>query len=177
MRAICEGTASAPFARRKMAVRVRVVAFNSGRTALRHASCSWPSTGGSTYLYLQHGDIVNVRDLSQQKVFMLGEIQRPVPVTIRRGRLSLAAALGEAGGPRQATSDPSRIFVVRNNAGKKPQIFRLNAESAAGMLLADQFEMEPQDVVFVDTAGVSTWNRVISQIVPTVQVVGIASGI
>ena len=37
------------------------------------------------------------------------------------------------------------------------------------MLLATDFELEPQDVVYVATAGISSWNRIVSQILPTVQ--------
>lgn len=122
-------------------------------------------------LRLQHGDIVNVPDLSQQKVYLMGEIYKPGAVDIENGRLSLAAALGEAGGVNQASANPGRIYVVRNTDSDQPRIFHLDAKNAYGMLLAERFAMQPQDVVFVDTAGVSRWNRVISQILPSAQLI------
>ena len=131
----------------------------------------------SQNLLLQHGDIVNVLDLSQQKVFIMGEVNRPGPVTIMNGRLSLSAALGEVGGVRQISADPSAIFVIRGSNGDNPEIFQLDAGFATGLLLADRFEMQAQDVVFVDSAGVSQWNRVISQLLPSISVIGIVDNV
>ena len=84
---------------------------------------------------------------------------------------------GEVGGVDQFRANPSAIYVVRGSNKDNPQIFHLNAEYATGMLLAERFEMQAQDVVFVDTAGVSKWNRVISQLLPTISVIGIADSI
>jgi polysaccharide export outer membrane protein len=131
----------------------------------------------SQNLLLQHGDIVNVLDLSQQKVFMLGEVNKPGPVTIINGRLSLAAAIGEVGGVKQTTANPSAIYVIRGSNGENPEIFHLDAGFATGLLLADRFEMHAQDVVFVDAAGVSQWNRVISQLLPSISVIGVIDNV
>ena len=123
-------------------------------------------------LMLQHGDIVNVLDRSQQKVFVMGEVRNPKSVEIINGELTLSAALGEVGGFNQNTANPGAIFVVRGTDRSNPEIFHLDAEFATGMLLAERFQMQAQDVVFVDTSGVSQWNRVISQLLPSVTVVG-----
>jgi len=48
---------------------------------------------------------------------------------------------------------------------------------ATGRLLAERFDLQAQDVVFVDTAGISQWNRVISQLLPSISVIGIADGL
>jgi len=126
----------------------------------------------SQNLMLSHGDIVNVLDRSQQKVFMMGEVRQPKSVEIVNGELTLAAALGEVGGVNQNTANPSAIYIIRGTDGDNPQIFHLDAGFATGILLAERFDMQAQDVVFVDTAGVSQWNRVISQLLPSVTVVG-----
>ena len=131
----------------------------------------------SQNLTLQHGDIVNVLDRSQQKVFLMGEIRNPSSVEIINGQLSLAAAIGEAGGVNQNSADSGGIYVVRNADQDRPEIFHLDARYATGMLLAERFAMQAQDVVFVDTAGVSQWNRVISQLLPSISVIGIANSL
>ena len=128
-------------------------------------------------LMLKHGDIVNVLDLSQQKVFVMGEVRIPSSIDIINGHLTLAAALGEAGGVNQKSADSSAIYVLRGTDEEQPQIFHLDAQYATGLLLAERFEMQAQDVVFVDAAGVSKWNRVISQLLPSITILGIADDI
>jgi polysaccharide export outer membrane protein len=128
-------------------------------------------------LMLRHGDIVNVLDLSQQKIFVMGEVKNPRSVEIINGKLTLAAALGEVGGFNQNTANPSAIYVVRGTDGDHPEIFHLDAEFATGMLLAERFDMKAQDVVFVDAAGVSQWNRVVSQLLPSISVIGVADSV
>ena len=131
----------------------------------------------SQNLMLQHGDIVNVLDRSQQKVYVMGEVKRPGAVEIINGKLSLSAAIGELGGFNQNSSDPGNIYVVRGTDRDKPEIFHLDARYASGMLLAERFDMHAQDVIFVDTAGISQWNRVISQLLPSISIINIADNI
>ena len=45
------------------------------------------------------------------------------------------------------------------------------------MLLAERFSLHAQDVVFVDAAGISQWNRVISQLLPSISVIGFADSL
>jgi polysaccharide export outer membrane protein len=128
-------------------------------------------------LMLQHGDIINVLDRSQQKVFVMGEVKNPSSVEIFNGYLTLAAAIGEVGGVNQSSANPSAIYVIRGSNKDEPEIFHLDAQYATGMLLAERFEMQAQDVIFVDTAGISQWNRVITQLLPSISVIGIADSI
>jgi polysaccharide export outer membrane protein len=169
------------------------ISLSGGLTPEAHKSGVNVSRGGEVYeidlkalydhadssqnLLLQHGDIVNVLDRSRQKVFVMGEVFRPASVEIVNGHLTLAGALGEVGGFNQDRADPSGIYVIRGAEGNEPQIFHLDAGYASGMLLAERFDMRAQDVVFVDTAGISQWNRVISQLLPSFSVVGIADDI
>ena len=131
----------------------------------------------SQNLTLRHGDIINVLDRSQQKVFVMGEVEKPSSVEIINGHLTLAAAIGEVGGVSQYTANPSAIYVIRGTDKNNPEIFNLNAQYATGMLLAERFEMKAQDVIFVDAAGVSQWNRVITQLLPSISVVGVVDNV
>jgi len=128
-------------------------------------------------LTLKHGDIVNVLDRSQQKVFVMGEVRRPGSVEIINGHLTLSAAIGEVGGVNQNTADSGGIYVVRGTNRDNPEIFHLDASYATGMLLAERFDMQAQDVIFIDTAGVSQWNRVITQLLPSVSIIGVANSV
>jgi polysaccharide export outer membrane protein len=128
----------------------------------------------SQNLMLKHGDIVNVLDRSQQKVFVMGEVRNPGSVEIVNGELSLAGALAEVGGVSQLSADSGAMYVIRGSDKDQPQIFQLDASYASGLLLAERFDLQAQDIVFVDTAGISQWNRVISQLLPSISLIGVA---
>lgn len=117
---------------------------------------------------LRPGDIVDVPDNAFDQVHLIGEVRNPGNYALDAGRLNLAQVLGDAGGINLRTANPARIFVFRG-AFRKPQVFWLNARSPLAMLLATQFPLRPQDVIFIATSPLSAWNRVISQILPTVQ--------
>lgn len=120
---------------------------------------------------LQSGDIVRVVPREESKVFVLGEVTRPTTLVLRDGRLSLNEALGEAGGPNQATADSSQIFVVRSNAQARPEVYHLDARSASALAVAENFELKPKDVIFVDAGDLVRWNRFITLLFPSAQTV------
>ncbi|HEX8725570.1 MAG TPA: SLBB domain-containing protein, partial [Gemmatimonadaceae bacterium] len=125
--------------------------------------------GDQTQDRLVHaGDIIQVPDNTNDQVHVIGEVAKQGNYPMSSGALNLAQALGEAGGLDLATSNPARIFVFRGGADSS-RVFWLDARSPDAMLLATQFDLEPQDVVYVATNALSTWNRVIAQILPTVQ--------
>jgi polysaccharide export outer membrane protein len=136
---------------------------------------------------LRDGDVVNVPDRSRNKVFVIGEVRAPQSRTMVRGRMTLAEALtdmsGTPAGISQATSsgtvinwldpiaaNPAKIYVIRGSYDA-PQIYHLDASSPDAILLAAQFPLQPRDVVFVSTYELSRFNRVITQILPTVQAI------
>lgn len=123
---------------------------------------------------LQDGDILQVADRNLQKVFVLGEVERPSALLMHKGRMTLAEAIGEAGGVDRTSSNPGRIYVLRGNP-KQPEVFHLDGNSADALILGDQFNLRPRDIVYVDTAGVVRWNRVIEQLLPTVDLLNAAS--
>jgi polysaccharide export outer membrane protein len=116
-------------------------------------------------LLLQDGDVLNIADQKDSKVYVMGEANRQQAIQINKGRISLAQAIAEASGVDFNTSRPGDIYVIR--AGEmQPEIFQLNAESPDAMILAEQFPLQAHDTLFVGTAGVTQWSRVLNQILP-----------
>lgn len=126
---------------------------------------------------LKSGDIVRVTPRDESKIFVTGEVTTPAAITMRDGRLTLNEALGEAGGPNQLTADSSQVFVVRSTEQATPLVFHLNAASLQAYAVAEKFELQPKDVVFVDTAALVRWNRFISNLFPSAQTVQTAHSI
>ncbi|WP_237172963.1 polysaccharide biosynthesis/export family protein [Paracandidimonas lactea] len=126
-------------------------------------------------IMLNNGDLVRVVNRNESKVFVLGEVMAPGALDMRDGRLTLTEALGEAAGVSPYTSEPSQIYVIRKPpapSGKElavtdAKVFHLNANSPSAFLLANEFQLQPRDVVFVDPAPVVRWQRVISNITPS----------
>src|SRR5690606_15349089 len=88
----------------------------------------------------------------------------------RTSRMSLSEVLASVGGPSPITSSGKEVYVIRgvdNIETDTATVFQLNAQSPSAFILANQFEMQPQDVVFVGAAGITRWNRFISQLFPT----------
>lgn len=115
---------------------------------------------------MQPDDIVNVPDRSLNKVFVLGEVQKPGSYFMNKKRITLAEALSDAGYIDERSSNPKWIFVMRGQ-GDKPELFHLDSKSPDALLLADRFPLRPRDIIYVDAAEVVRWNRVISNILPT----------
>ena len=118
-------------------------------------------------ILLAAGDMIRVGGLDSSRVYVLGEVTAPKPVPMRYGKLTLNEALGEAIGVSQITSDPSQIYVLRNEKGDQPEIYHLNASTPYNYILAEGFQLRPRDVVYVDPAPIVRWNRVISMLLPS----------
>lgn len=116
------------------------------------------------------GDVLNIDTNRYRQIVILGEVNRPIAMAYDPRGLSLNDALVTASGIHQSYSNARGIYILRNSpAGEKPNVFRLDMSNATGLLLADRFPLEARDVVYVDTAGVTRWNRVVNQIIPTSQ--------
>lgn len=127
-------------------------------------------------LLLKDGDLIHVPRNDAEKIFVMGEVNRPSSVTMSRNGTSLAEAISEASGINEGKADGRGIYVLRNtgigkdNAGQpvyKATIFHLNAASAVGFMLADKFPLEARDIVYVAPAPITRWNRLLSQLLPS----------
>lgn len=115
---------------------------------------------------LHNGDLVRVRSRDENKVYVLGEVNAPKALPMNNGKLTLAEALGEAGGINQLSAAARQVYVIRNASATDPLVFHLDAGSPVALALADNFELDARDVVFIDASGLARFNRVISLIIP-----------
>ncbi|MBC7512863.1 MAG: polysaccharide biosynthesis/export family protein [Herminiimonas sp.] len=118
-------------------------------------------------IMLANGDVVRVLSRDESKVFVSGEVMAPKALTMHDGRLTLNEALGEAGGINPNSGDGRQVYVIRNGGDAQPLVFHLNARSPTELALAEEFELRPKDVVYVDATGLATWSRVVNLVLPS----------
>ena len=121
-------------------------------------------------LVLKPGDMVRVGSRDEHGIFVMGEVNKPATVLpMRNGRLTLAQALSEAGSINPNTAKAKELFVIRTSStGEQPQIYHLDATSPVSMVLANQFALQPKDVVYVDNGGLVKFNRVLNLLLPAI---------
>ncbi len=121
--------------------------------------------------YLRDPQItIRVTTFASQQIYVLGEANQQALVALTDAPMNLGIAIADAGGINVNTANPSQIFVIRGDL-KKPTIYWLDSGSPTGMLLAQNFTMKNHDIVFISPALAVSWNRVINQVLPTVQAV------
>jgi polysaccharide export outer membrane protein len=120
------------------------------------------------------GDVIHVPDAGFDRVFVMGEVKNSAPVTMLQNGLTLTEALTTVGGLDRVSSRDSGVLIFRRGqevADSVPTIFVLDMGRPEGMLLANEFELAPRDVVYVKATAFAKYNSVINQLLPTISAV------
>jgi polysaccharide export outer membrane protein len=143
----------------------RVLLTRNGKSVELNLYDEFAKGDASQDLMLRAKDTVMVPELRPRKVFVMGEIAKQGSLPFPPGKYSLTDALGDSGGVIQFSSNPAQIYVIRVSGGR-PVIFHLNARNPDALLIADDFDLYPRDVIYVEAAEISRIGRVISQVLP-----------
>lgn len=106
-------------------------------------------------------------------VYIIGEVGTQARFALPfENSAVLADALLESGGVTAGTGNPGQIYVLRGAPDPRDfasmTAFHLDAANATNFLLATRLELRPGDVIFVAERPITSWNRAISQILPSV---------
>lgn len=118
-------------------------------------------------LLMQANDTLYVNTKLNQKLYVMGESSRSQALPIRDQGMTLSDVLGESEGVNPLSASAARIFVMRTDLNTKTStIYHLNLSSFGNLALANQFQMQKNDIVYIDATGLTRWQRVINQIIP-----------
>lgn len=127
---------------------------------------------------LRDGDVLHVPSAENQAVAVMGQVRAAGNIALGNERLSLTDALARAGGINETTAQPSGIFVIRGQgegSDKLATVYQLDIRNATAFTLGSHFQLQPQDVVYVTTAPLARWNRVISLLLPSIRLPGVTA--
>ena len=123
----------------------------------------------SVQIKLQYGAI------PREYVYIIGEVGSQSRFTLPfEDKAVLADAILESGGISSLFGNPKQIYLLRGGDdqmnSKSIVAMHLDASNVANFLLATRLELRPKDVVFVGTQPITNWNRIIQQIIPSLQI-------
>lgn len=119
-------------------------------------------------LLLQPDDTIYVNARENHKIYVMGESGKNQALTIRDQGMTLSDVIGESLGLNPYTASASRIYILRTNPNNQHsnELIHLNLLSFGDFSLANQFQMKPNDIVYIDATGLVKWQRIVNQIVP-----------
>lgn len=112
-----------------------------------------------------------------KRVYVLGEVMKPNVITLNDVPLDLSGALSFAGWVNLSSADVKNIYILRLVSDSDISVYRLDITTPTSLLFANGFILQPADVVFVTTAGVAQFNRVMSSFVNAAQAIWFTANI
>jgi polysaccharide export outer membrane protein len=104
-------------------------------------------------VYLQPGDHCKIPRQTDNRIYILGGVNTPgKAITFGGYRAKLKDAIAEAGGIGPF-GDATQIYVLRRETEKSVNVYHLDLSSPIALILADQFDLNPRDIVYVDLNG------------------------
>jgi polysaccharide export outer membrane protein len=118
----------------------------------------------SQNIVMQGGDKIYIADPSASTLMVLGEVGKERLVDVPNGFMTIRQAIAEAGGIPY-TGNKSYIQVIRGNI-LNPKIYTLTWDHVIH-LPSDSMLLMPGDIIYVAATPITTWNRFMSQLLPT----------
>jgi len=119
----------------------------------------------SQNVFLADGDIIYLPSMDDAKIYVLGEVNQARAVPLRKARLTLGEAIAEAGGFNETTAYKRAIKIIRGNLAN-PRVYTVNYDEVLRGMKPDVAFLQSGDIVFVPAAGLTKWDRVLSQLLP-----------
>ena len=118
-------------------------------------------------IYLRKDDVLHVSESDTDQAYAFGEFTTSGPISVYKD-LTLTELLATKG-INKATAKTKNIYVMREDTSKflYVDIYKINLNNPAAFLVANNFYILPNDIVFIPQTKLVKWNNVISLLTPS----------
>ena len=129
----------------------------------------------SQNIVLRPGDLIHVPDDSTQRVYIMGEVKQPGQVSMGSTRLTLTDVITEVGGINEASADAAGVFIIRptKTGNRIADVYQFDLRNSIAYVFSNQFQVAPNDIIYVATTDLGRLNRVIDQVTPALDLVNL----
>lgn len=113
---------------------------------------------------------VRVGVFNSKTINIMGEVNGPGVRPLTDKPINILDALNYAGGISPGSADAHHIYVFRGDLNNV-RVYWLDATSPPALLMAQHFRLVANDIVYVPPVWLTSWNRIVSQILPTIETV------
>ncbi len=148
---------------------------------------------GQIILQSQYSDLLAGGDIGLQKndeivvrpnarmFTVLGAVVKAGNVDMPKHTISLLEAMGMVGGLNDARANKTGVYVFRmgdlqNNPTARARVFRLDLYQPVSIFIAQQFPVQPKDVVYITNAPLYEYDKILTSIYRTFSIVGVLRG-
>lgn len=119
--------------------------------------------------WLAANDVIFVPDDKNQNVFVFGAVDKPGPMTMPNGQLTLAQALSSAE-LNEGSAKATHVRIIRSISPTRGELLVMDLNRILnGEALP--FPLTEGDIVYVPRSGLGSWNLAIQEILPSLQAV------
>jgi polysaccharide export outer membrane protein len=129
---------------------------------------------------IQKGDEVVVR-LNTKTFTALGAVLKSGNVEINKQGMTLLEALGAVGGLSDERANKTGVFVFRladpqTNPGARSTVFKLDLMQPVSIFVAQEFGIQPKDVIYVTNAPLYEYNKILTALYRTITAIRVTTG-
>lgn len=115
--------------------------------------------------------IVEIAEYRVRQVFIFGAVKKPGPVVMPASGINLAQLISSADIMNKAQCNYKQIRIIRSNTPTQGELLVVDFDKVLRGQ-AVPMQMQEGDIVYVPKRGIGTWNEVISELLPSLQVIG-----
>jgi len=112
-------------------------------------------------------DIIYIPNVQDQRVYVIGEVNKPMIVPFAGKILRVAEAIASAG-DFEVSAKKSNIKIIRGGL-ENPTVITVDFNKITKGDLEENIALNSEDIVYVPASLVGEWNNILKQITPSLQ--------